>query len=91
MAKVNVDDVMAALDAVDYPAGKWDLVEHAERAGAADEVVRALRGLPLGDYASREEVRRSVPVNGPEPTAEQRRDERGDRGRIAEAERDVTS
>jgi O6-methylguanine-DNA--protein-cysteine methyltransferase len=42
------------------PAAKEDVVRHAESRGASDDVLRALRALPLGEYASREELARSV-------------------------------
>ena len=36
------------------------LLRYAEARGASEDVLRALRALPLGDYASREELARSV-------------------------------
>ena len=53
-------DVFDALVDLDYPASKEAVVDHAERRGAPEAVVRVLRALPLGDYASREELGRSV-------------------------------
>jgi hypothetical protein len=60
MAGVTLEDVFAPLTDLDYPAAKEDVVRHAESRGASEEVLRALRALPLGDYASREELARSV-------------------------------
>jgi hypothetical protein len=60
MAGVTLEDVFAALNDLDYPAAKEDIVRHAEARGASEDVLRALRALPLGDYASREELARSV-------------------------------
>jgi hypothetical protein len=60
MAGVTLEDVFAPLNDLDYPAAKEDVVRHAESRGAPEEVLRALRALPLGDYASREELTRSV-------------------------------
>jgi hypothetical protein len=60
--KPSIRDVMAALEDVDYPAGKDDLLAAAERHGADDGVLRALRSLPLADYLSRADLMKSVPV-----------------------------
>nr|WP_231127212.1 DUF2795 domain-containing protein [Motilibacter aurantiacus] len=46
---------------VDFPAGKDDIVRHAEQAGATQEVLASLRTLPLADYRSLDEVLRSTP------------------------------
>lgn len=58
------DDVRAALNAADYPASKDDLIAAAQDAGADEEVLRALRTLPLQDYNNEGEVLRSVPLEG---------------------------
>jgi hypothetical protein len=60
MTDATLDEVFEALDDLDYPAAKEDVVRHAERRGASEEVLRTLRALPLGDYASRAELARSV-------------------------------
>jgi hypothetical protein len=60
MADATLEEVFEALDDLDYPAAKEDVVRHAEGRGAPDEVLRTLRALPLGDYASRAELARSV-------------------------------
>jgi hypothetical protein len=60
MAGVTLEDVFEPLNDLDYPAAKQDVVRHAESRGASEEVLRALRALPLGDYASRDELARSV-------------------------------
>ena len=60
MAGVTLEEVFAPLNDLDYPAAKEDVVPHAEARGASEDVLRALRALPLGDYASREELARSV-------------------------------
>jgi hypothetical protein len=56
----TADDVSSALDAADFPADKHQLIRFAEEAGAGEAVVKALRSLPLGDYANRAEVLRSL-------------------------------
>ena len=45
----TVRDVMTGnLVTLPRPAGKEDVVRHAESRGASDDVLRVLRGLPLG-------------------------------------------
>ncbi len=60
MADVTLDEVFEPLNDLDYPASKEDVVRHAESRGASEDVLRAVRALPLGDYASRAELRRSL-------------------------------
>jgi hypothetical protein len=60
MAGVTLEDVFEPLNDLDYPADKEDVVRHAESRGAPEGVLRALRALPLGDYASREELGRAL-------------------------------
>ena len=60
MSGVTLEDVFAPLNDLDYPASKEDIVRHAESRNASEDVLRALRALPLGEYASREELARSV-------------------------------
>jgi hypothetical protein len=60
MAGVTLEDVFEPLNDLDYPAAKEDVVRHAEARGASEDVLRTLRALPLGDYASRSELARSV-------------------------------
>jgi hypothetical protein len=56
----TADAVADALLDVDFPASKAELVRAAERAGAGEDVLAALRSLPLADYDNRDEVLRSV-------------------------------
>ncbi|MFI9803707.1 DUF2795 domain-containing protein [Streptomyces sp. NPDC052301] len=65
-AHTSVPEVLAALKDVTYPAGKDDLVAAARGAGASEEVVRALRGIPAEQYSGRDDVARSVRVD-PDP------------------------
>lgn len=60
MAEVTLEEVFEPLNDLDYPASKEDAVRHAEQRGASEPVLRALRALPLGDYASRAELTRSL-------------------------------
>ncbi|GGV03679.1 hypothetical protein GCM10010260_45700 [Streptomyces filipinensis] len=65
-AHTSVPEVLAALKDVAYPADRERLVTAARAAGASDEVVRVLRGIPAERYAGREDVARSVRVD-PDP------------------------
>ena len=60
MPDVTLDEVFVPLNDLASPAGKEDVVRHAEQRGASDPVLRVLRALPLGDYASRAELTRSL-------------------------------
>lgn len=53
-------DVLRYLESMDFPAPKEDIVREAERAGAPQEVLKALRGMPPVDYRNTEEVARSA-------------------------------
>jgi hypothetical protein len=64
------DRVKAALSAADFPAGKDDLLAYAERAGADNDTIRALRSIPPVDYANLTEVLQSVPTEEPITDAE---------------------
>lgn len=75
MANVSLSDLRAALDDADYPAHKDDLVRRAEASNASEAAQKALRSLPPVDYASFDEVVRSVsPDVGSGPTEAQRSD-----------------
>ncbi|KRV48437.1 hypothetical protein AQ490_04060 [Wenjunlia vitaminophila] len=63
MAHTNVHDVLGALKEVDFPADKDALLTAARRAGASDEVLKALRGIPPEEYGNRQDVARSVRVD----------------------------
>jgi hypothetical protein len=75
MPHVTANEVRDALNDVDFPAGKDELVDAAQRGGASEDVCKALRSVPPVDYDSADEVVRSVtrPI-GSEPTAGQRSD-----------------
>ena len=60
---MSTDQLRQALRDVDFPAGKDELIRAAQAAGAAGEVIRALRAIPPEEYANREEVARSVPTD----------------------------
>ncbi|MDQ4069932.1 MAG: DUF2795 domain-containing protein [Actinomycetota bacterium] len=60
MGDVSLDQVFEPLNDLDYPASKEDVVRHAESSGASEDVLRVVRALPLGHYASRAELTRSL-------------------------------
>jgi hypothetical protein len=51
------DKVAAALQAVDYPANRQDLVNHARQARTDEQTVAVLRALPVGIYRNLVDVR----------------------------------
>jgi uncharacterized protein DUF2795 len=57
------DEAEQALDDIDFPASKQDVVAHAAGRGGRGEVIRLLQELPLGTYDNVEQVRRSVRIN----------------------------
>ncbi|MGW4467625.1 DUF2795 domain-containing protein [Micromonospora sp. NBC_01796] len=62
-------EVLRYLTALDFPATKDDIVAEAEREGASDDVLRALRAMPPADYGNINEVARSARTNSnPEVT-----------------------
>lgn len=66
MSLSDPSQLRAALNGVDYPASKDQLVNQAERNEAPGEVVSALRAMPPVDYANRSEVLSSVQVRDPQ-------------------------
>lgn len=61
----TADDVIEYLKMVDFPASRDDLVREAQQAGAPNDVIKALRGMPPVDYDNKEEVRRSAHTEPP--------------------------
>lgn len=53
---VQVTEVQKALGGVSYPAGRDELVRHAEGGGAGDEVVELLRGMDEREYSGPDQV-----------------------------------
>ncbi|MFF9088527.1 DUF2795 domain-containing protein [Streptomyces sp. NPDC014991] len=56
----GVPEVLDALNDVSYPAGRDRLLSAAREAGASEEVVRALYGIPAEEYGGREAVVRAL-------------------------------
>jgi methylphosphotriester-DNA--protein-cysteine methyltransferase len=51
-AHATVQEVLRAMEQMDFPAGKDDLLAAARAAGASEEVLKALRGVPPDEYAT---------------------------------------
>jgi hypothetical protein len=68
MTKARWGDVAEALNDLDFPATKDDVVEHARRRAAPEPVQRLLRGLPWETYANMSEIRRAAP---PDPAVDE--------------------
>ena len=60
MSTPNPIEVQKHLSGVDYPASRDDLVSTAEREGAADDVLEALRSLPDREFDSPTDVTSAV-------------------------------
>jgi hypothetical protein len=65
---VTRDEVLPYLETLDFPALKEDIVREAEKLGASEEVLKALRGMPPVDYHNKEEVLRSAKTEIAEET-----------------------
>lgn len=53
-------EVHRFLDDIDYPCQKDDVVRHAAERGASQDVLGALRALPLGEYRSKSDVTKGL-------------------------------
>jgi hypothetical protein len=86
---VSSDEVLKYLQALDYPATKDEILAEAEREGAPEEVLKAIRGMPPVVYENKIEVFRSAKTDiaelSPAEKAERARDKTHER--IAEHER----
>jgi uncharacterized phage protein gp47/JayE len=81
---VSGTEVLGYLSALDYPAGKEDIMREARRADAPREVLRALAALPAVQYRDGAEVARSAgtdvaPEETPASVAAKNRDRRHQR------------
>ena len=89
MGHATAPEVLQALRALDYPASKEAVVACAEASGAPENVVRAVRALPLADYANKDEIARSLDLDpAPRRTASDRADAARDRDKPGLAEHD---
>lgn len=53
--------VTKALQGMEFPAEKADLLSYAETRGAGEKTLRALHSLPEGSYGNSDEVEQAVP------------------------------
>ncbi|RKN43828.1 DUF2795 domain-containing protein [Streptomyces hoynatensis] len=60
MAHVRMEEVLTAIEDVDFPADKDELVAAARSHGASPGVLKALRGIPPEEYGNREDIAHSV-------------------------------
>ncbi len=52
--------IAQALSGIDFPANRKDLVEHAKKNNADNEVIQALNGMPDEKYSSMADVFKGV-------------------------------
>jgi hypothetical protein len=57
---VNPIQIQKFLGGVDYPIGKQDLVEHARKRGADDDVISTLEQLPFDKFNSPNDVSEAI-------------------------------
>ncbi|MBO0871525.1 MAG: DUF2795 domain-containing protein, partial [Micromonosporaceae bacterium] len=57
------DEAAQALDDIDFPVGKDDIVTHASNRTDRPEVVRLLRAIPQGIYDNLGQVRQAVRID----------------------------
>jgi hypothetical protein len=50
MSQPEFIEVQKCLSGASYPATKDELLHHAQEHGASDEIVKALAGMPDGEY-----------------------------------------
>ncbi|MCU1637311.1 MAG: hypothetical protein JWQ68_2550 [Cryobacterium sp.] len=62
--KPNPIQIQKFLGGIDYPAEKSDLVENAEKAGADENVMNVLRGLPDRSYDAPTAVSEAISDGG---------------------------
>ncbi|HEY9661577.1 MAG TPA: DUF2795 domain-containing protein [Allocoleopsis sp.] len=60
MAKVNPIQLQKHLKGMDYPASKEDLLQHAKKHGADDNVCSVLEQLPEDEYETPADVSKAV-------------------------------
>lgn len=63
MSAVQPEQVRAALDGLNYPASKDDVVAHVTRQETDESVLRLLRALPVAIYDNRGDVMAAVPFD----------------------------
>jgi hypothetical protein len=92
MAVTDVDRLRSVLSGADFPAERDDLVGCAQRAGADNDTVRALRAMPPVSYSNFAEVLQSVSLKSDRSPADQAAQRRTHtKPGLTELEKDVPS
>lgn len=60
MAKVNPIEVQKHLKGLDYPASKEDVIKHAEKNGADEELKALLKDLPAEEFEKPTDVNKAI-------------------------------
>ena len=60
MAQVNPIELQKYLKGMNYPAGKQDLVNHAQNNGADDDTISMLEQLPDQQYETAADVSKEI-------------------------------
>lgn len=63
MAQAEFIEVQKCLAGMNYPATKEQLVEHARRSGAGQDILDALSAMPEGEYDGPNRVSSAVAKN----------------------------
>lgn len=63
MTSTQPEQVRAALEGLNYPASKDDVVAHAAEREAGGAVLKLLRSLPVAVYENRNDVMAAVPFD----------------------------
>lgn len=56
----RTEDVLRYLNGVDFPASKEEIIGEAQREGAPEDVLKALRAMPPVEYRNRAEIAASA-------------------------------
>ena len=94
MARTDGPAIKRALENLDFPASKDQILAAATDAGADDETLRALRALPPADYRNLAEVIRSAALDpawldGQTPSEKALRARQHDKYGVAEHMREI--
>jgi uncharacterized protein DUF2795 len=60
MAKANPIQVQKFLSGMDYPAGKDEIVDHAKKQGADDNIMQTLEQLPDESFETPADVSKAI-------------------------------
>jgi hypothetical protein len=60
MSQAQPIEVQKYLSGMDYPATKEELVEHAQKQGAPQDILEALKQVPEGEYEGPNKVSSAV-------------------------------